>query len=200
VNLIGDLIKYIQETERLIVVTVALSLSGIVIWWSEREGWFGFDGFPRWVRTVCILVGIVAAMHVVVRSAIAAWKWVLAFPTRHRTALANKVLVDRLLATKGIAREVLSFARHRESDRFWTNTDLEDPDWLRELKRAGLVQFIDAGFRGANSNYRIHRVAWDYIKRRPNKFICKVPWEAPPWTQRFDDERRMNKILENAGT
>jgi hypothetical protein len=122
--------------------------------------------------------------------------WLSSLPTRHSKAQADKILINRLLEIKGIAREVLCYACHRDDHHIWVSEDRRAPNWIKELKRAGLVKLTNASFRSAH--YEIHPIAWAFIRRRPNKFVCKIDWEDPPWTEDFGDEGRVNKMIDDA--
>jgi hypothetical protein len=196
-SFIGSIINYIQDSERLIVVTVVLSISGIAIYFGEYYGVFEFTGLPDWVKPSCKLAWVVSTVHVFVKMAMAIpglMRWLSSLRTRYSTAQAENVLIKCLLEVKGLAREVLCYARHHGRDRIWVSEARREPVWIRELKQFGLVELTDADHR--TSYYRIHRVAWKYIKSRPGKFICKMAWEEPPWTVQADDEEHINRRIE----
>jgi hypothetical protein len=61
------------------------------------------------------------------------------------------------------------------------------------LRQKGLVELSDAQL--GTTHYRIHRVAWAYMQKHPNKFQNLVGWPSPPWTI---EEDRLEKIIREA--
>ena len=198
-SVLGQIIKYVQQSERLIVVTVVLSTSGVVAYLTERAGLFVFAGLPDWVRPVCTLAWIVVSVHVLVRAAITAVsggrtiaQFATSLPRMYRQRVADRPIVSNLLSTGGLAREVLCYARYRQKNHIWPNGEYR---WLNRLKEGGLVELSDALF--GTAHYRIHDVAWDYMNQYPNQFVHVLGWRNPPWAAN-NNESETDRSIEAA--
>jgi hypothetical protein len=55
------------------------------------------------------------------------------------------------------------------------------------LREKGLIELTDADARIVH--YRIHRVAWAYMQKHPNKFQNLVGWSNEPWAFQEDEVR-----------
>lgn len=177
---------------------MVFALAGLVAYTGERVGFFEFNGLPEWVRPACLITWIVASIHVSVRLIMAsaaafhaASRFALAIPQRRRQRVADRQVIDRLVKMRGLAREVLCYARYREENHIWTD-DGGGYRWLNQLREAGLVELTNANFRSAH--YEIHRVAWAHMNRFPNQFVHVLAWRNPPWSERFDERLAEREI------
>jgi hypothetical protein len=103
-------LKYIQTSERLIVVTVTLAAAGLICFFSERYGYLDFAGLPEWVRPAAQVVWVVSAVHVVVRCVMGFTRLcrvllsqILSLPDRYRCSAFDKATIARLRETNGLA-------------------------------------------------------------------------------------------------
>lgn len=197
-DIVSSIIRYIQQSERLIVVTVVLSFAGVAAHFAEQMNLVNFTDLPQWARPAATLVWIVASVHVTVRIVMALGSairqlssFAVAMPRRWRQSRADGHVVDRLLKMNGLAREILCYARYREDNHIWTD-GRSQYHWLNRLKEAGLVELSDATFGSAH--YKIHAVAWKYMQRFPDKFLHVLAWRELPWTEHlneFEIEKRI---------
>lgn len=121
------IIRYIQQSERLIVVTTVLFIAGIATYLLERANLFSFADLPTWTRPTLSLIWIVATVHVGVRMLTAfasathrAVLYAADAPRRWRQSKADKKVTDHLCKTSGLPREILSYARFRRDNHIWT--------------------------------------------------------------------------------
>jgi hypothetical protein len=80
---------------------------------------------------------------------------------------------------------MLCYALYKNDNHFWGSDDNARRAWLQRLRVAGLVNVDDANFRTVH--YKIHPIAWAYMKLHPNQFINSVLWQ--PWI--FADGREV---------
>jgi hypothetical protein len=192
-SLLETTLKYIQTSERLIVVTVTLTVAGLICFFSERNGYLNFAGLPEWTRPAAQAVWVVSAVHVAIRTLMgfgalcrAALHRAISLPERYRRSRFENATIARLRGTGGLEREVLAFALHRDDD----HISAEDSDqyrWLVSLRRKGLVEMTDADPRVVH--YRIHPIAWRYMKSHPNQFVYRLPWAHAPWSEDYNETR-----------
>jgi hypothetical protein len=191
-----DWLGYLFKEERPIVVALVVVLTGTAALLFEYKGYASFEELPPFARPLGLLIWLASAFLIVVRVAMAVprgLRFVAAMPMRYRQVLADEVIIDRLNGTKGLAREVLCFARFRSSDHIWVDDRPELPKWLDSLLGDGLVQVTDAAWRTVH--YSIHPVAWQYMLKYPNKFQHRFRWRNEPWTEKIN-EADMEKKLE----
>jgi hypothetical protein len=186
-----ELLKYIQNSERLVVISVVVFLSVALAHWGEKHALFEFNGLPEWVRPSSILAGILAGIHVSVRLMMFLWnlckitaKHIREIPQKRREARGHQPIIDSLIAIEGLPREVLCYARYRNDKYFGVGINPR-AEWLQILKHSGLIE------RSASdcNRYKIYHVAWAYINKYPDRFICKLPWPDPPWTFKLDEQK-----------
>jgi hypothetical protein len=189
---IDSLLKYIRQSETLVVVTLSLTIAGLALFAGERWQVFDFHGLPEWARPTALIVWTVSAVHVAIRTVMILWngaraaaRYVAGIPQRRKRTTYERPLIERLLTTKGVEREMLCYALHRGENHLWVNR-FDEPRWLLGLKQKGLIEMRDAGwirtsFMALDSvHYRIHSVAWKYMQRHPSKFINVLGWPDPP--------------------
>jgi hypothetical protein len=193
-----SLLKYIQQSEKLIVVTLTFTLAGVALFIAE-DWVFNYDGLPEWARPLALIVWTVCAAHVVIRTVMsvgrglaAASRFIVGIPQRRRQAAYDQHLIDRLLTTDGVEREMLCYALHRDENHIWVGAARQRPRWLIGLRQKGLLEFDNATWGPAH--FRIHPVAWRYMKKHPNKFINLLKWADWPWTMNIDEGEIEKKI------
>ena len=179
-----SLLQYIRQSERLVVVTLTVTVAGLALLAVGQPQLF--RGLPEWALPTGIIVWTLCAVHVVIRTvmylsnrATAAGRFIITIPERRRRAAYNRPLIRRLLATVGVEREILCYALFRERDHIWVPDDRRQPRWLTSLLQKGLVELSDAD--GRTAHYRIHHIAWAYMQKHPNKFQNLVEWADEPW-------------------
>jgi hypothetical protein len=199
-ELFDTLLKYIQQSEKLIVVTLAVTVTGLVLYAVEGR-LFDPSGLPDWVRPTAFIVWTFCAAHVAIRLVMTLWKggtaatrFIASIPQRRRQTAYNQPVIDRLLATEGV--EMLCYALFRRENHLWVNskTHYRDPRWLTRLRLDGLVDLNSADWGVAH--YSIHPVAWNYMQKYPNKFINRLRWRDWPWTIDFDEDKAEKQIEE----
>jgi hypothetical protein len=180
-----SLLQYIRQSERLVVVTLTMTLAGLALFAGEWGQVFDFRGLPGWARPAAEGVWTVCAVHVAIRTVMAFWSWATAaarfiagIPQRRRRAAYNRPIIEGLRATHGVEREMLCYALFRDQNHIWV-PDLWSPQWIFSLTQKGLIERTDADARTVH--YRIHRVAWAYMQKHPNKFQNLVGWSNEPW-------------------
>jgi hypothetical protein len=195
-----SLLKYLQHSERLVVVTLTITIAGLACFAAERWQVFDFSGLPEWARPTALIIWTVSAVHVAIRTAMAfsngamaAARFVASIPQRRRRAAYERPLIERLLATKGLEREILCYALRRDEDHIWIDPG-DNPRWLRRLKQKDLLERSGVGV--SSIQYRVHSVAWKFMQEHPNKFINLVPWSDRPWTLAIDEDDVEKKIQE----
>jgi hypothetical protein len=112
---IESLLQYIRQSERLVVVTLTMTLAGLALFAGERWEVFDFRGLPGWARPAAEGVWTVCAVHVAIRTVMAFWSWATAaarfiagIPQRRRRAAYNRPIIERLRATHGVERHPVS--------------------------------------------------------------------------------------------
>lgn len=193
-----SLLKYIQQSEKLIIVTLTLFVAGLALYAAE-DRLFDYGGLPAWARPTALIVWTICAAHVAIRLVMALWKgskeaacFIASIPLRRRQAAYVRSYIDRLLATEGLEREMLCYALHRGENHVWVDSG-SNPRWLRELKKKALLELNSADF--GTAHYGIHPAAWNYMKKYPNKFINVVAWPEWPWTiKRLNEDELEKKI------
>ena len=100
-------------------------------------------------------------------------------PAERRAATYDAVIIDRLLAIGAAEREILCYALYKRDRHIWSPDDNRPPEWLKNLRVAGLIEISSADW--ATVHYNIHPVAWKYMVRFPTKFISRVLWPTEPW-------------------
>jgi hypothetical protein len=198
--LVESLLQYIRQSERLVVVTLTLTIAGLVLFAAERGQVFDFRGLPGWARPAAEGVWTVCAVHVAIRTVMGLWSWATAasrfiagVPQRRRRAAYEQPLIQRLLATEGVEREMLCYALFRDENHIWVPGDGSRRRWLVGLLQKGLVELSDAQW--GTTHYRIHRVAWAYMQNHPNKFQNLVGWPKEPWKVQED---KLEEIIREA--
>lgn len=188
--LVESLLQYIRQSERLVVVTLTITLAGLALFAGERWEVFDFRGLPDWVRPAALIVWTLCAVHVAIRTVMGLWSWATAasrfiagVPERRRRAAYERPLIQRLLATEGVEREMLCHALFRDQNHIWIRGG-GSRLWLVGLLQKGLVELSDA--QVGTTHYCIHRVAWAYMQKHPNKFQNLVGWPIEPWTVQED--------------
>jgi hypothetical protein len=183
-------LKYIQTSERLIVVTLTLTVAGLICFFSERYGYLNFAGLPEWSRPLAQLVWVVSAVHVAIRAAMGlgvlcrtVLQQVISLPERYRRSCFEHATIARLRGTRGLEREAVAFALHRDDDDIWVNR-ADKYRWLVSLRRKGLVSVSDAG---DVVYFRIHPIAWRYMTSHPNQFVYQWPWTHEPWSEDYNE-------------
>jgi hypothetical protein len=194
----SNLLKYLQQSERLIIVTLTITIAGLVCFFGERWQFFDFNGVPDWARPTALLVWTLSAVHVAIRTVLAASNGIIAvprmaaeIPARQRRAAFERPLIQRLLATEGLDREMLCYALREEDSHIWVHNGSK-ARWLYRLKEAGLLQMTNGDF--VTTHYHIHAIAWKYMQKHPNKFINFANWPEWPWTMTFDEDHVDKKI------
>jgi len=197
---VDSLLKYIQQSEKLIVVTLTLFLAGLALYAAE-DRLFDYGGLPAWARPLGLIVWTICAAHVAIRSVMAlasgstaAVRFIAGIPQRRRQTAYNRPLINRLLATGGIAREMLCYALRQDDNHLWVSSDRTVPRWLTKLRRDGLLYL--SGSDWGTTHFRIHPVAWEYMQKYPNKFINRLRWRSWPWTIDFDEDKAAEQIEE----
>jgi hypothetical protein len=192
-------IKYLQHTERLIVITLTIFLAGLLFSLGETIGFFQFNGLPDWVRPTAVIVWVTAGTHVVIRTTMALGaglkalsRFLIALPERRRRAAFDRWIVHRLLATSGLEREVLAYALYRDDNNIWVSR--RNFRWVDSLLRKGLIEMHKATFEV--TYYRINQIAWRYMQRYPNKFLHLVPWREAPWIDPYEERDAENWIAQ----
>jgi hypothetical protein len=122
------LLKYIQQSEKLIVITLTITVAGLVLYAVEGR-LFDPGGLPDWVRPTAFIVWTVCAAHVVIRLVMAlskgttaAARFIASIPQRKRQTDYDQKVIDRLLATHGVAREMLCYALYRNDNHLWASS------------------------------------------------------------------------------
>src|SRR6516164_848323 len=67
------LLKYIQQSEKLIIVTLAVTVSGLILYAVEGR-LFDPGGLDDWVRPTVFIVWTFCAAHVSIRLVMTLWK------------------------------------------------------------------------------------------------------------------------------
>ena len=206
-SLLETALKYIQTSERLIVVTVTLTGAGLICFLSERYGYLNFAGLPEWTRPAAQVVWVISAVHVVIRSLMglgalcrAVIRRASALPEQYRRSRFENATIARLRGTDGLEREALAFALHRNDNHIWAERS-DKYRWLVALRRKGLVEMTDAQFRTVH--FRIHPIAWRYMKGHPNQFVYQLPWAYEPWSEDYNEtqvEAELEKRAANRRT
>jgi hypothetical protein len=197
----NSLLNYIRQSEKLIVVTVSITLAGVALYATEGL-LIDYGGLPEWVRPTAFIVWSVCAAHVAIRALMETWngsialaRFIAGIPQRRRQAVYDRRVVDRLLATDGVEREILCYALYRNENHVWASSQkARHPRWLIRLKQAGLLDLDDANCETAH--YRIHPVAWKYMQKYPNKFVHRLGWHDWPWSIDFDQDKAEKRIEE----
>jgi hypothetical protein len=124
----ATLLRYIQQSEKLIIVTLTLFVAGLALYAAEGR-LFNYDGLPEWARPVASIVWTICAVHVAIRAlmalskgGIAAAHFIASIPQRRRQTYYDKKVIDRLLATDGVVREMLCYALFRNDNHLWVNS------------------------------------------------------------------------------
>ncbi|MGF1619916.1 MAG: hypothetical protein ACFCUR_04810 [Rhodomicrobiaceae bacterium] len=195
----SELLKYVQNSERLVVISLVVFLSATAAHTGEKHGLFDFSGLPEWWRPAFTLAWILTGLHVLVRFLIflgtgcqVILHSLIAFPQKRRQAKAQKPIIDSLIAIEGLAREVLCYALYRSDNHIWVDADTQEK-WLLKLKHSGVIERSAADW--GTEHYRIHRVAWAYMKKYPDRFIYEIPWPEPPWNLKLDEREIEKKLL-----
>ena len=196
-----SLLNYIRQSEKLIVVTLTVTVAGVALYAAEHRP-FDYGDLPAWVRPTAFIVWTVCASHVAIRLVMTLWKggtaaarFIASIAELRRQAAYHQPVIDRLLATEGVEREMLCYALFRGENHLWVkDARYRDPRWLRRLKLDRLLD-LDSADWGV-SHYRIHPVAWKYMQKYPNKFINRLRWHDWPWTIDFDEDKEEKKIEE----
>jgi hypothetical protein len=194
-----SLLKYIQHSEKLIIVTLTVAIAGVALFALEWLQVFNFSGLPEWVRPGASILWTVSVVHVAVRSAMVmgtAFKRAACFlvgvPERRRKAAYQRPLIKSLRATTGMEREVLCYALREDEEIIWVRSPAGDSRWVGGLKQKGLLKVEEV--RIDTVGYRIHPAAWAYMRSYPNKFINQLEWPDPPWDPRWDENRAEHQI------
>src|SRR5262249_61625144 len=110
------LLQYIRQSERLVVVTLTVTVGGLALFAGEWWQVFEFGGLPEWVRPAALIVWALCAVHVAIRTVMALSKrttstarFIRSIPQRRRTAAYGRPVIQRLLRTGGLEREVLCY-------------------------------------------------------------------------------------------
>ena len=192
-NIFGDTLKTILQSERAIVVTAALVGAGALLVWGEQNSFFNLSALPKWARPTGEIIWAVAVCHVAVRLLVFLWSSLRAaarsiqnMPRKLRQLKADSHIIQRLCATTGLPREVICYARYKRKNHIWISSENE-PKWREQLLRIGLIEQSDAQFRVAY--YKIHPVAWKYIENHPNQFVHKLQWVRAPWETSLNEAK-----------
>ena len=134
-------IDFILKGERLIIVTLTISVGGSICAIAERYGAMSFEGAPLWARPAAQLVWILAVVHVLIHGAIGLGrglrflaKRVSKLPAERRAAAYDAVIIDRLQAIGAVEREILCYALYKRDNHIWTPDNNRPPDWLKNLR------------------------------------------------------------------
>jgi hypothetical protein len=197
------IVDFIQKGERLIVVTWTIALAGVACAVAERFGLMSFEGLPSWARPTAQLIWIISAVHVAIHLTISVahgtqWmaKRLRALPEKRRQAVYDSAIVERLLNIGALEREMICYALYKSDNHIWTDDTDRPPAWTLNLRTAGLIDVSDAQWGAVH--YKIHPVAWNYMRRYPTKFFNMVLWPSAPWTLTKKVESEMREIVERA--
>ncbi len=110
-------IEFLQKGEKLIILTLTVTIAGVVCFLAEQSSVVSFEGLPTWARPVAEIVWVLSTVHVCIHAAIglycgAVWLAVRlkGLPERRRKACYNAAIVDRLLEVGPLGREMLCYA------------------------------------------------------------------------------------------
>jgi hypothetical protein len=194
------LLQYIRQSERLVVVTLTVTVAGLAL--LAVGQWQLFRGLPEWVLPAALIGWALCAVHIVIRAVMAlssgimaAARFIASIPQRRRTAAYGLPVIQRLLRTDGLEREVLCYALYWDKDHFRVRArDRDRLRWLFRLRQDGLVEMSGVG--PEDVQYRIHHVAWEYMRKYPNRFVTLLPWSSPPWALDLDEDKIERLIRE----
>ena len=197
---VASALKHILMSERLTVITVVLTIAGLICFFSERYEYWDFAGLPVWSRPAAQVVWIVCAVHVVVRALMGLGKLcrailhrAISLPERYRRSRFERPTIARLRGTDGLQREALAFALHRDESRFWVERDRQYR-WLAALRQKGLVEEEPGSGLSSNALFQIHPIVWRYMKSHPNQFVYRWPWIREPWSEVYDETKLEEKL------
>jgi hypothetical protein len=196
------LLQYIRQSERLVVVTLTVTIAGLALFAVEQWQLFDVRGLPEWVRPAALIVWALCAVHVAIRTVMALSKgttatarFIASIPQRRQAAAYRKRVINRLLRTDGLAREVLCYALYWDDDSLWVRArDRNRLRWLLQLSQDGLVATSWVHPEG-DVQYRLHHVVWEYMRKHPNSFVGVLPWRAAPWLLDLDEDEVEREIL-----
>lgn len=203
-SIVDAALNFFQKTERLIIVTLTITVAGVVAWTARERGFLDLTGLDPWVLPTIHLVWICAAVHVAIHSAIALWHLSHAgvraasrIPFRLRKRKFDSVFIRAVRDQTGISREVICYALFRADNHIWVPDDSGQRPWLMQLRASGLVTIRDAAW--GTTHYEINGVAWQHMKSHPNRFIAKITWPSEPWVllEKRDVLRLATEQLEN---
>ena len=193
-SLLETALKYIQTSERLIVVTVTLTVAGLICFFSERYGYLDFAGLPEWTRPAAQAVWVVSAVHVAIRTLMGlgtlcrtVFRRAGALPEQYRRSRFEKPTIARLRGTSGLEREALAFALHRDEKRFWVGPKQRKYRWLVALRQKGLVEELGGSGLSSSVQFEIHPTAWRYMKSHSNQFVYRGQWTREPWSEDYNE-------------
>jgi hypothetical protein len=138
---------------------------------------------------------VIRAAMALSSAATATARRIAGIPQRRRRAAYDRPLIERLLDTDGLQREMLCYALYRSDNHIWARAGARPPHWLVGLKEKGLVEMSDASFHSVH--FHIHHVAWAYLQKHPDKFINLLVWPDWPWTLQFDEAKAEQEIREH---
>jgi hypothetical protein len=164
-------------------------------------GYLSFEGLDPWVRPAAQIVWLLSTVHFFIqcllflgRAIRVVGAWLNGIPQRRRKAAFERPLIQRLRDIDGLSREMLCYALYKNDNHFWVSDDNARRAWLQRLRVAGLINVDDANFRTVH--YKIHPIAWAYMKLYPNQFINLVLWPKEPWIIADGREVEADAIVE----
>jgi hypothetical protein len=198
-------IEFLQKSEKLTIITATVAVGIALCALAERLGYMSFDGLDPWVRPASQIAWLLSIAHVSIQCLLLIWRgirkagaWLNGIPHRYRKAAFERPVIRRLRDVDGLSREMLCYALYKNDNHFWVADDNARRAWLQRLRVAGLVQVDDANFRTVH--YKIHPIAWAYMKRHPNEFINSVLWPKEPWIFADGREVEADAIVEKQVT
>jgi len=187
-------LEFLQKSEKLTVITATVALGGVLCALAERLGYMSFEGLDPRVRPAAQIVWLLSVAHFSIQCLLLIWRgfrkagaWLNGIPQQYRKSAFERPVIQRLRDVDGLSREMLCFALYKNDNHFWVADDNARRAWLQRLKVGGLVAVDDANFRTVH--YKIHPIAWAYMKCHPNQFINSVLWPKEPWI--FADGREV---------
>jgi hypothetical protein len=187
-------LDFLQRSEKVTVITATVAIGGVLCAVSERLGYLSFEGLDPWVRPAAQIVWLLSTVHFFIqcllflgRAIRVVGAWLNGIPQRRRKAAFERPVIQRLRDIDGLSSEMLCYALYKNDNHFWVSDDNARRAWLQRLRVAGLVNVDDANF--GTVHYKIHPIAWAYMKLHPNQFINSVLWPKEPWI--FADGREV---------
>jgi hypothetical protein len=193
-------IELFQKAEKLIILTLTVSIGGLICFFAERASLFSFEALPVWARPTAQIVWVLSVVHVGIHALVRLFNgvvqladWLRSLPERRRKAQYNAAIVDRLTQVGPLGREMICYALYRRDNHFWVEADNQRRSWLTQLEVLGLVEVSDADWNTVH--YQIHPVAWNYMNRYPTRFMNLIGWPKDPWILEKTQAKEMQELL-----